>query len=159
MLGHLHGANNLEEFKKKCPYMEMAPFFTGWEEIYEEAANAVTLPGLARCKAGRLAHVEPAGRRGEFTTHPLILEGVSIFINAKTQRGGSIGVEVQDAEGNVLPGFELAACHKFLDDRVAHRIRWERASIQELYGRVVKLRFVLAGARLYSFHIRSNHHT
>jgi hypothetical protein len=153
MLGGAQKAENLEEFKAKHPYFQLAPFFTRWEDFYEEAKSAMSLPALARCKAGRLAHVEPADEWGEFTTHPLIVEGSRFLINARTDAGGSIRVEIQDAEGNVLPSLSLDDCIPFSGDRVEHEVRWKRARFEEMNCRVIRLRVMLERACLYAFRI------
>ena len=146
---------SLEEFKARRPYYELAPFFTSWEDFYTETKNAWVLTGLAKCKAGRIAHVEPKGSRGEFTTLPLVVEGNRLLVNGQTDLGGSIRVEVQDAEGNPFSELGLDDCYPFSGDRVTHEVRWKRAGLEEVNGRVVRLKVVLEGARLYTFRIAS----
>lgn len=153
MVGGGRECKSLDEYKAKFPYHELAPFFTSWEDLYKEATESRVLTGLTKCKAGRLAHVEPSERRGEFTTLPLVAEGSRLLINAACDPGGSIRVEVQDAEGNVLPELALDDSLVFSGDRVAHPVRWRRARFEEVNRRVIRLRFVLEGARLYSFRI------
>ncbi len=148
-------AGSLEEFKARLPYFELAPFFTSWEDFQNEINNCRVLTGLAKCKAGRLAHVEPNGSKGEFTTLPLVVEGNRLLLNGQTDPGGSIRVEVQDAEGNTFPELGLDDCIPFSGDRVAHEVRWKRARLEEVNGRVVRFRVTLEGARLYTFRIAS----
>ncbi len=142
-----------EELAAEHPYMEMAPFFTSWEDFFKEGRSYRKRAGLARCKAGRLAHVEPEDRQGEFTTHPFLLEGGRLLINASTESGGSVRVEVQDPEGNAFPGLTLADCQPFAGDQTAQQVRWTSARIDEVNTRVVRLRFVLDGAKLYSWRL------
>ena len=144
---------SLDELKATCPYYSLAPFFTSWEDFHREIQNAVALPGLARCRAGRLAHVEPEEGYGEFTTHPLVLDGGRLLVNARTQDGGSVAVEVMDGEGNVFPGLSLSDCLPFSGDETAHEIRWRQSRIEEMCRRVIRLRFVLREAKLYTFRI------
>ena len=94
-------------------------------------------------------------RKGTFTTLPLVVEGNRLLVNGQTDPGGSIRVEVQDAEGNPFPELGLDDCLPFSGDRVAHEVRWKRAKLEEVNGRVVRLRVVLEGARLYTFRIAS----
>ena len=155
MLSGHKGADTLEAFKKAYPYFELSPFFTSWEDFYEETKRSASRPGLARCKAWRLAHVEPEKSRGEFTTRPMVAEGARLLINTATEGGGSVRVEVQDAEGNVFPELALEDCVPFSGDRVAHEVRWKRARFEEVNRRVIRLRVVLEGARLYTFRIAS----
>ena len=108
----------LDDFKKNYPQYELAPFFTRWEDFFEESKASVWVSALARCKAGRLAHIEPVHEQGEFTTHPLVLEGSRLVLNAHTLAGGSIRAELQDAEGNVFPGLSLGDSVPFSGDEV-----------------------------------------
>ncbi len=141
----------LEYFKKSYPQYELAPFFTSWEDFFEESKASTWVPALARCKAGRLAHVEPVEVRGEFTTYPLLLEGSRLLLNAKTLDGGSVRAELQDAEGNVFPGFGLADSVPFSGDAVGAEFRWRESGLEEALRRVVRIRVVLDKAQLYSF--------
>ena len=82
-------------------------------------------PGLARCKAGRLGHVEPNDGSGEFTTHPLVQEGNRLLINARIENRGSVQVEVQDADRNVFRGLELDGSVFLSGASVARPVRWK----------------------------------
>ena len=143
----------LEFFKSTFPHYNRAPFFTSWEDFFKESQSSVWIPGLAHCKAGRLGHVEPTGGQGEFTTHPLVQEGIRLLINAQTDPGGSIRVEVQDVEGNVFPGLGLEECKPFSGDAVSYPVEWKVSSLQEVFGRIVRLRVVLDKARLHTFRL------
>jgi hypothetical protein len=90
---------------------------------------------------------------GECTTLPLVAEGARLLINGDTDQEGSIRVEVQDAEGNVFPDLGLEDCMPFSGDAAAHQVRWKKARFEEICRRVIRLRFVLKGARLYSFRL------
>ena len=143
----------LEVFRETYPHFRLAPFFTNWDDFFRESQASVWIPGLARCKAGRLGHVEPTDGKGEFTTHPLVQEGNRLLINARIDDGGSIRVEVQDADGNVFPGLELDGSVPLSGDSVAHAVRWKGAGLQEVYGRVIRLRAVLDRAHVYGFRL------
>ena len=143
----------LDDFKKNYPQYELAPFFTRWEDFFEESKASVWVPALARCKAGRPAHIEPVHEQGEFTTHPLVLEGSRLVLNAHTLAGGSIRAELQDAEGNVFPGLSLGDSVPFSGDEVEAEFRWKESGLEEAFRRVVRIRVVLDKARLYSFRI------
>ena len=153
MLGSGRECETLDAYRSTFPYHQLAPFFTSWEDFYEESTQSRVLTGLAKCKAGRLAHVEPSEGRGEFTTLPIVAEGSALLVNAQTDPGGSMRVEVQDAEGHPFPEFHLDDCLVFSGDGVAREVRWRRARFEEVNRRVIRLRFVLEGARLYTFRI------
>ena len=90
---------------------------------------------------------------GELTTKPIIFEGGNLAINAETSGAGSIRVEVQDADGNPIEGYELEDCPPIVCDSLRHIVRWvyPGGDLRPLAGRPVRLRFELSDADLYSF--------
>ena len=92
---------------------------------------------------------------GEFTTRPLIFEGGELELNYSTSAVGSVQVEIQDAEGNVIPGYGLADCPEKFGAEIDGVMSWnEGPSVGDLAGRAVQLRFVLKDADLYAFRFR-----
>lgn len=89
---------------------------------------------------------------GELVTRPLVFQGDQLHLNFATSAAGSIRVEIQDAQGRPLPGFGLAECYELFGDTVDRVVRWKSgSSVRKLAGKVVRLRFVLRDADLYSF--------
>jgi len=88
---------------------------------------------------------------GELLTKPLTFDGRQLVVNFATQEGGSIGVELTDAEGKPIEGFGLAKCEKLSGDEIEQRVTWKGdASLAKLAGKPIRLRFVLHSADLYS---------
>ncbi len=90
-----------------------------------------------------------AAAQGELTTKPLTFTGSKLSLNLVSQ--GPTRVEIQDAEGNPLPGFALADCTPFLGDSTAQVVTWKGGSLETLSGKAVKLHFSFKEADLYSF--------
>lgn len=91
-------------------------------------------------------------RGGEMLTRPLSFDGGNLTLNAATSAAGSIQVEIQDGEGQPIPGYALADCPEIFGDDLAHVVRWrEGGDVRPLSGKTVRLRFVLKDADLYSF--------
>ncbi len=89
---------------------------------------------------------------GEILTRPFTFSGKRLSINYSTSAAGSVRVELQSADGEPLPGFELEECPEIIGDRVEHTVRWEAgADVGALAGKPVRIRFVLRDADLYSF--------
>lgn len=94
-------------------------------------------------------HAPYAG--GEFVTHPLVFEGGKLVINYSTSAAGSIRVEITDQNGQVIPGFELDKCPEIYGDEVEKAVEWSSSSeLSSLSGQIIRLRFVLKDADLYS---------
>ncbi len=89
---------------------------------------------------------------GEFTTHPLKFEGSLLRINYSTSVTGSVGVEVLNDFSRPILGFTLKDSGEIFGDHLQQRVRWNgRDDLSSLKGQVIRLRFVLRDADLYSF--------
>jgi len=92
---------------------------------------------------------------GEFLTKPLTFDGKNLVINYSTSAIGSIRVEIQDKDGKPIPGFTLDDCPEIYGDEIEKVINWKSSSdLGSLTGNVVKLRFILKDADLYSMRFR-----
>ncbi len=99
---------------------------------------------------------------GEMVTKPLLFQGDNLVLNYATSAAGSIRVEIQDAQGNPLPGFALAESPLIWGDEIEHTVRWERTHdkatsdkpLAGIVGKPVRLRFVMKDADLYSLRFR-----
>ena len=97
--------------------------------------------------------VHAAEPGGELVTKPVRFTGRRLSLNASTSAAGSVQVELQDAAGRPLPGYALADSEPWFGDTADRAVRWrERGSdVSPLAGQVVRLRFVLSDADLYSY--------
>jgi len=88
---------------------------------------------------------------GEILTHPLRFTGKELSLNYVSGAGGSLRVEIQDAEGRPLPGFTLADCRSLTGDSIEQSVNWVKGDdVSSLAGQSVRLRFVLQDADVYS---------
>ena len=95
-------------------------------------------------------------------TKPLVFQGENLVLNFATSAAGSIRVEIQDAQGNPLPGFALEESPLIWGDEIKHTVRWERTHgkatsdnpLARIEGKPVRLRFVMKDADLYSLRFR-----
>ncbi len=89
---------------------------------------------------------------GEVITKPLVFNGDRLVINYAASDGGSIRVELQSAEGKPLRRHELSAAKSAQGDSIEHVVAWaDTDGVAHLRGQVVRIRFVLNHADLYSF--------
>ena len=94
-------------------------------------------------------------RGGEFVTKPIVFQGNELEINYSTSAAGSIKLEIQNAEGNPIPGHALTDCHEVFGDEIDRTVAWKAGkSVKQLAGAAVRLRFVLKDADLFSFRFR-----
>lgn len=87
---------------------------------------------------------------GEFTTKPLRFEGRRLLLNFATSAAGSLRVEIQNADGQPLPGFAAADCKEIFGNRLEWPVNWKGGDLAKLAGRVARLRFVMKDADVYA---------
>jgi hypothetical protein len=95
---------------------------------------------------------------GELVTKPIRFAGDRLEMNLATSAAGSIRVEIQDADGNPIPGYELANCQEQFGDTLNLTVKWNKGnSLGDLAGQAVRLRFEIKDADLYSFQFNASH--
>jgi hypothetical protein len=88
---------------------------------------------------------------GTLVTHPVRFEGQRLSLNLSTSAAGSIRVEVQDEEGQVLPGFALDDCWEIVGDTLDYTVRWKQGTeVRAQAGTPVRLRIELKDADLFA---------
>ena len=88
---------------------------------------------------------------GEFTTPPLILTGNTLELNVDCGAAGWLLVELQDAEGRVIPGYGLKDCKTVTANAVRHAVAWTGGDCIDPTG-PVRLRVASRATKLYTFH-------
>ena len=92
---------------------------------------------------------------GEFITHPLRFKGKELVLNYSTSAGGEILVEIQKERGEPIPGFSLRDCETIYGDEIECGVRWRGGKdLSSLEGKIVRLRFVMLDADIYSLRFR-----
>jgi hypothetical protein len=98
------------------------------------------------------ASVQAPMSGGELITKPLTFAGNTLSLNFATSAAGSLRVELQDAQGKVVPGYTLDDCDDLFGDTVDRTVSWNRKrDVSSLVGRPVRMRFVLRDADLFAF--------
>ena len=88
---------------------------------------------------------------GEFITKPLKFVGSQLRLNVFTSAVGSVRVEIQQADGKVIPGYELSNCPDLYVDKLDVPVSWKQGTdVGRLAGKPIRLRFELKDADLYA---------
>ena len=96
--------------------------------------------------------VQAAARGGELTTKALTFAGAKLTVNFATREGGSVRIEIQDADGKAIEGLALADCRELRGDAIEEPAAWTAGgNLGALAGKPVRLRFALRDADLFSF--------
>ncbi len=93
---------------------------------------------------------------GELITRPVTFTGNQLTLNVSTSAAGSVRIEIQDVDGQPLPGFALAACQEVYGDDLDRTVIWAgNPDLGAFSGKPVRLRFEVKDADLYSFRFRA----
>ena len=85
-------------------------------------------------------------------THP---GEVELIPNYSTSAAGSIRCEIQDEQGNPIPGFNLADCDEIFGDHIERPVAWRgQRELKALVGKKIRLQFKMKDADLYSIRFR-----
>jgi len=96
--------------------------------------------------------VNASGGIGELLTKPFVFEGDQLEVNFATFDQGTLRAELQDADGNAIPGFTLADAEPVSGDKIEQVLSWSGGwDVSALAGAPVRLRFELNDADLYAF--------
>ena len=84
-------------------------------------------------------------------TRALRFTGRELEINYSTGAAGSVRVEIQDTEGEAIPGYALDDCDEIIGDQIERAVSWKgERSVVSLAEKPVRLRFVMKDADLYA---------
>ena len=108
--------------------------------------------GLATLRLDGFASLGAGFDGGGVTTKPIVCEGTKLTINAAARHHGQVVVEVLDQNGAPIAGYAAAEATPCMADSTSQTVRWKsRMDVSELNGRLIRLRFRLVNARLYSY--------
>jgi len=97
------------------------------------------------------ASVRAAYEGGELITKPIRFDGNRLLLNFATSAAGGIRVEIQDAQGNPLPGFSLDEAVELIGNEIEREVRWkDGADVSKLAQQPVRLRLVMKDADVYA---------
>ena len=113
------------------------------DRVQSIARASWRIDGLASLQAGE--------KPGIIETHEFIPEGTHLFVNADVGKG-RLMVEVLDATGKTLEGYEKEACVIEKQDSVKLAIQWKKAAALPA-GVPIRLRFHLENGDLFSYRI------
>ena len=144
----------------RCNYPARGIVQTGDDEmsIYIQRHNAQDSKFLERItlRLDGFASLYGGYGTGWVQSKPLIFGGSQLTVNYETSAAGHVRVEIQDEQGQAIPGYTLADCMPLIGDEIERAVSWQqRTDVAGLAGRPVRLRFELKDADLYA--IRFEH--
>lgn len=117
------------------------------------APNGSHIGGIGRAvlRLDGFAALDAPYEGGEFTTPALIFDGSRLELNIDTSAGGSVRVELLDAQGTPIAGYSGADSTWHVGNSVRMPVTWPNSTLSHLAGTPVKLRFIMRDAKLYAF--------
>lgn len=77
--------------------------------------------------------------------------GSELRLNISTSAVGSVRVEIQQADGKVIPEYELSNCPALYVDKLDVPVSWKQGTdVGRLAGKTIRPRFELKDADLYA---------
>ena len=109
--------------------------------------------GIAFLRRDGFVSLDAREERREILTRKVRFDSSRLFVNVDSEKG-SLLVEVLDEHGNVFEGFSRNDCLPVTENSTKKAVRWKKQdSLAVFAGRIVRFRFVLENAKLYSFWI------
>ena len=129
-------------------------YYAGTSRTHTQDAVLAAHSGLFRARLrldGFLAAEAPA-EGGAFTTPLLTFAGNQLELNVDTGGGGWLQVELLDANGRPLAGFNRRDCDVVYGNSTRKLVTWKGSpDCSAGGGQVVRLRFIMRSAKLYAF--------
>ena len=127
-------------------------YYNGYGERHGVSGRGQPGIGLATLELDRFMCLEAKDQPGTVVTKPFKLAGDKLQVNVK---GGEILVEVLNRKGEPIPGFSAKQATKYKRvDELRLTPTWKNGRrLSTLKGSVIRLKFHLRNAKLYSFQI------
>ncbi len=141
-------------FTARAPIVEggtIKVWYGGFDQVHGFAlAKTTGAIGLATLRKDGFASLDAGPTNGTILTKPLTNTSGTLQVNYRAV-GGSLKVEVLDANNNVIPGYSQADCVALTSDSVTQAVTWATHTLLPTGAPSISLRFILQNAALYSF--------
>jgi hypothetical protein len=131
-------------------------YYTGYgvDHNHELPPNVTGYPngiGLAKLRLDGFVSVDAGPMEGTLTTKAFVFGGSNLVINANAE-SGQLLVEILDADGKPLAGFNKRDCDPVHVDKIRQTITWNgKSDLTHVAGNPIKLKFYLKSSKLFSF--------
>lgn len=106
--------------------------------------------GLATMKRDRFADVRPTESIGQITMKEIDLSGVATMTLNANASGGSIRVEILNADGYRMPGFTKDDAKSIENDHLRHAVSWNEKKLSDLPAGQYRIRIHLKDAEVFA---------
>lgn len=125
-------------------------YYAGFDGSHDDPKGRTGAIGLAMIRKEGFISQRGPKTGGVVCTRALRWPGGELIVNASAH-AGTMKVRVSDELRKPITGFDYDDMPAFTGDRVAHQVRWNGRSLNELEGQIVRLEFQLHDADLFTF--------
>src|SRR5690606_38022794 len=92
---------------------------------------------------------------GSFLTKPFIFTGNELELNYSTAAAGEIRIEIQDENGQPIPGFSMEESNAIIGNEIAGIARWnDNTDLSPLQSKPIRMYVYMKDADLYSIRFK-----
>ncbi len=128
---------------------ELWTWYTGYDEEHDLLPYKSAI-GLAKLRKDGFASLDADESPGEVLTKRFENVSGTLQVNYAA-KGGSLRVEILDADGRVLPGYGRDDCEPLKDDAVREAVVWKEHKELPAGNGPVRFRFLIEHGKLFSF--------
>jgi hypothetical protein len=159
MGGFIRPGIGLENWTSRSNYPALNVVQTGPAEmsVYVQHDYAQPTAHLRRysLRLDGFASIHASYQGGSITTKPFTFTGKKLLLNFATSAPGFIRVEIQDANGGPISGYCLEDAEELIGNYIEHPASWRHGTdVGPLSGHLIRLKFVMKDADLYSMQFR-----
>ena len=125
-------------------------YYAGFNGPHDDPKGRTGAIGLAMLRKEGFVSQHGPKSGGVVCTRALRWPGGALLVNADAH-AGEMKVRVSDELRKPIAGFDYDDAPPFTGDSVAHEVKWNGKSLDEMKGKVIRLEFQLKDADLYTF--------
>ena len=136
---------------------EILQFYCGGPATYGQTPTKATRYNIyySSQRLDGFVSIDAGNIEGYVITKPLVFAGQKLVLNVDASAMGQLQVEMADSNEIPVQGFAASDCDLIRGNHSAKIVTWKgRDDIKHLAGTVVRIKFVLRNAKLYSFEFK-----
>lgn len=119
---------------------------------YEHLVKQVGGLGIVKQRLDGFVSADADYKGGWLKTPVMTFTGNTLRLNIDTGSMGTAFVELQDADGKPIPGFELADCEEIGGNFIDQRVYWKgKSDLSSLAGKPIRFHLQMKRGKLYAF--------
>jgi hypothetical protein len=119
---------------------------------YDKSPDELGGIGIVRQRLDGFISADADYKGGYLVTPPITFSGNTLRLNIDTGSMGTAFVELQDEQGQPIPGYTMADCEEIGGNFIDQKVYWKANSdVSQLAGKPIRLKINLKRGKLYAF--------